>query len=392
MNTRPRPCAVCGHDDPDVLVDLPGLPLTDTFCRKAPSEPPSAYDQSLVQCPECGHVQLATFLDPALLYSADYHFRTGASPTGRHGTAAFLAVLEKLVGKRTFRLAVDIGCNDLFCLKQLHGRAQRRVGVDPIWTGSQPDDDEIEVIGATIEDADLARTLGDEPDLLVCRHTLEHLWDPRAVVRSMLGMLSQDGILMLEVPGLEAMVEKFRFDHVFHQHLHYFSRAILHRLVVECGGTIVHDTVNWHDWGARLVAVRKSDAARSADQPTQTVSTDEIRQRYAAFRRRMDTVIESLEFLRNDVQIVGYGAAQMLPVLAWHLRTDLSFLQYVVDDDPAKNGLQYSNLPVEIQSVTANQNLVDCAVLITAPDHAGAIIAKLQASRPRHIVHPLGML
>lgn len=392
MNTKPRPCALCDHNSPELLVDLPGLPLTDSFCREAPDEPPATYDQSLVQCPECGHVQLAKFLDPALLYSADYNFRTGASPTGRHGTAAFLRALEKLAGGRTFRLAVDIGCNDLFCLKQLEGRAQRRVGVDPIWTGDQPPDSEIEVIGSIIENADLIGTLGDEPDLLVCRHTLEHLWDPRAVVRSMLDMLTPDGILMLEVPGLEAMVEKSRFDHVFHQHLHYFSQPVLHRLIADCGGAVVHDTVNWHDWGARLIAVRKNGPSETTDDLAQRISSDSIRQRYAAFRRRMDSVIESLEFLREGVQIVGYGAAQMLPVLAWHLRTDFSYLHHVVDDDPTKNGMWYSNLPVEIQSVTADQDFTKSAVLITAPDHARAIIAKLQAIPPRHIVHPLGLL
>lgn len=392
MNTKPRPCALCGSDAPELLVDLPELPLTDSFCREVPDEPPTPCDQSLVQCPECGHVQLARFLDPALLYSADYTFRTGASPTGRQGTRVFLNALESLVERRTFRLAVDIGCNDLFCLKQLEGRAQRRVGVDPIWTGSQTSDGEIEVIGSTIEDADLTGILGDEPDLLICRHTLEHLWDPRAVVHSLLDMMAPDGLLMLEVPGLEAMVEKFRFDHVFHQHLHYFSQSILHRLVAECGGTIVHDTVNWHDWGARLIAVRKTDSRKTADDPAQIISADAIRQRYAAFRRRTDSVIESLELLRKDVKIVGYGAAQMLPVLAWHLRTDLSYLQHVVDDDPAKDGLRYSNLPVRIRTVTANKDFADSAVLITAPDHAGAIIAKLQETPPRHIVHPLGLI
>lgn len=392
MNTKPRPCALCDCESPELLMDLPGFPLTDLFCREAPDETPLTYDQSLVHCPDCGHVQLANFLDPALLYSADYNFRTGASATGRHGTTNFLDTVADLVGNRTFQLAVDIGCNDLFCLKQLEGRAQRRVGVDPIWTGDQPPNSEIEVIGSTIEDADLVATLGAQPDLLVCRHTLEHLWDPRAVMRSMLDMLAPDGILMLEVPGLEAMVEKFRFDHVFHQHLHYFSQPVLHRLIADCGGAIVHESVNWHDWGARLIAVRKNGPSETVDNPAQRTTADAIRQRYSAFRRRMDSVIESLEFLRKDVQIVGYGAAQMLPVLAWHLRTDLSYLHHVVDDDPTKDGLRYSNLPVEIQSVAADQDLTESAVLITAPDHAGAIIAKLQAAPPRHIVHPLGMI
>ena len=90
--------------------------------------------------------------------------------------------------------------------------------------------------------------------------------------------------------------------------------------------------------------------------------------------------------------VYGYGAAQMLPVLAYHLDNDLSLLKAVLDDDPAKDGLYYWNLPLVIRHAAAVTDLKGSSVFITAVDNVKPILVKLLAQRPRHIIYPFHII
>ena len=91
-------------------------------------------------------------------------------------------------------------------------------------------------------------------------------------------------------------------------------------------------------------------------------------------------------------KIYGYGAAQMLPVLAYHMDTDFSQLTAVLDDDPAKDGIGYWNLPVKVIPSAQARDLSESSVLITAVDNVQPIMTKLLSNRPRHIVYPFHLL
>ncbi len=346
-----------------------------------------------MRCSACGHLQLATFLDPSLLYGSEYHFRTGDSAMARAGTAFFLDFLDRLAPKRRYRVAVDVGCNDLHCLAGLKDSARRRIGVDPIWASrDQARDDGITVIGKTIEEANWHFLEGESADLIICRHTLEHLKDPRTVIEQFLQRLSDEGILIIEVPAAEPLIEKFRFDQIFHQHLHYFSRPILSQLIRTSGGEVIDEAENWTNWGARLIAARKSTPNRGPVEDGVVPNAADIARRYAIFQQRMKTTIESLLILSETNSVVGYGAGQMLPVLSWHLGTDLGFLEGVLDDDRSKDGMRYANLPLTICHPRGAIDWQNRTVMITAVDHAPSIIRKLCPEPPRHVVHPLCFL
>jgi hypothetical protein len=87
--------------------------------------------------------------------------------------------------------------------------------------------------------------------------------------------------------------------------------------------------------------------------------------------------------------IYGYGAAQMLPVIGYHMHTDFSELVAVIDDDESKDGIGYWNLPVKIISGKKVSDLDNSTVLITAIDNVKPIMTKLLVNRPRQIIVPL---
>lgn len=373
------------------LIELPNLPLSDSYCREPVSNPISGIDQQFLYCEACGHGQLAAQVSPAVLYGSNYLFRTSASATARGGTQFFLAALDELAAGRTFRCVLDLGCNDLFLLKQLAGRAAIRAGIDPVWRGreSERDDAEILLFGADIEELDLRSALPERPDLVVCRHTLEHIGDPVSVLRTLLDVCSDDALILLEVPAIEPLVARCRFDQVFHQHLHYFSLASFQRLIMTVGGQYLGHWWNYHDWGALAVALRKGGSGDAEPVPSPFVSAQVV-ERYGLFQRQMSATASYLDLL--DGCVYGYGAAQMLPVLAYHLQSDLERLDAIIDDDPDKDGLGYWNLPVRVTHGSKIDSLDNASVLITAVDNVKPIMSRLLANRPRHILYPLHLI
>ena len=389
--TRRDRCAVCGGGL-ESAIELPGLPLTETYCPEPVEKSPPGIDQRLLYCSDCGHGQLETQIAPDILYGADYRFRTSASATARKGTQFFLSVLDEAAPGRRFRCVLDLGCNDLHLLTRLEGRADLRVGVDPVWRGreSERSDPSVVVFGSTIEDVPLS-ALPEQPDLVLCRHVLEHIADPRAVLHSLMEAAAPDALFVFEFPGLDGMIERLRFDQVFHQHLQYFSLASFLRLLQAVGADIAMHRENFHDWGAIAVAFTRATPRRPFVRSAPRPALRAISGRYGLFRRQMAAASEVLAEWRGT-RTYGYGAAQMLPVLAYHLGTDLSQLEAVLDDDPAKDGIGYWNLPVRVMHSSRAQDIANASVLITAPDNVQPIMTRLLAVRPRHILYPFHVI
>lgn len=387
-------CSVCSGKQLDIVIDLPNLPLTAKYSDVLNTNRVPGIDQQLLMCGNCGHTQLARQVSPELLYSDSYVFRTSASDTARKGTGFYMAMLDELTNGRKIDCVLDVGCNDLYLLDQLRDRAKVRIGIDPIWSSKEEQvlDDSITVIGSNVEDVNLNSVLDSPPGLIICRHTLEHIYQPRNVLEQLFSVASADTLFLFEVPGFDALVRRFRFDQVFHQHLQYFSLISFRRLIEEVGGEYIAYRESYHDWGALLVAFTKKARHNSIsnNNAVSPYSIDTICQKYNVFQQGLSVVRDVLKSFEGTT-VYGYGAAQMLPILAYHLHDDLSLLEAVIDDDPAKAGLYYWNLPLSISSSDV-KNMDESSVFITAVDCVASIMKKLLVTRPKNVIYPFNII
>ena len=385
-------CAVCGGRNQETIIDLPDLPLTDTYCGTKIPDPYGGLNQSLLYCSECSHAQLLNVVKPNLLYADKYHFRTSMSATARSGTDYFENFLKSLFPGKTYSTILDLGCNDLYLLNKLRPVAKRFVGVDPIWAGNEKSvqDKTIHVFGKCIEEIDVDELSAFSPDLIVCRHTIEHIANPRKILQILFDLANNDAIFFFEFPALEPLVVRHRFDYIFHQHLQYFSLRSFVRLIEECGGHYIKHVWNYHGWGALLVAFRKSRGTNPINCQT-NLNVESIKRNYELFRNQFLSAGKVLDSFKGGC-IYGYGAAQMLPIISYHLENDLSCLKCVLDDDPVKDGLHYWNLPVKISHPRHFRDIGKSTVFITAIDNVKPILLKLFEVEPKHIIYPLHIL
>lgn len=384
---RPERCHACASPLENVW-ELPGLPLTGLYGDAPPTAAALAqgYDQSLMRCPTCTHLQLGSILDGGFLYGADYAFRTAGSQTASAATLFFRNWLLGLLPGGRSRTVVEFGCNDTTLLGTLADVAGERIGIDPVLAHLDPLPPGITALAARIEDVDLSRFGSAGPDLILCQHTLEHMPDPAALLRHLRRQAGPQAILAFEFPCADLLVANQRFDQVFHQHLQYFTCRSLAGLLEREGFELIDFTFNAPHWGALLVAFRVGSAGCDRLRDCQPRLD---RQRLAASLDLFRAQMQSCAGILNSVDgpFYGYGAGQMLAVLDYHLDGAVRRCQAVIDDAPERQNRWYGNLPLAIVG-SADIDFPAASFLTTAVDSRRAIVGRLAARGAGRIISP----
>jgi SAM-dependent methyltransferase len=387
-------CSACGHANLEEVIALPSLPLTGIFVRPDERGNYPSFDQALMCCAMCGHGQLRETVDPEYLYRDTYTHRSSLSPISTRGNDFFLNFVEDVTAGRPFQCIIEIGCNDLYLLRKLLKRAENLIGFDPIWK-DQPlgDNDGISVTGKYIEEINPESDLPQRPDLVLSVHTLEHVNDPLNSLRSIFDYAQPGALFIFEVPSLDTLLMIGRFDQIFHQHLNYFSLASIHRMIRELGGEFISSRYNYGYWlGTMMVAFQKPvtigrpDTGEASELPP--IKREQIKSRYTDYQHSVGATYRTLEHLiKQGMPAVGFGAAQMVPTLAYHMRSDFGELQAIVDDNPDKAGQTYPSIATTIRPASEFPTLENHAVLITAVDSTRPLIDRLSQLQPRYIVN-----
>ncbi|MBI3252528.1 MAG: methyltransferase domain-containing protein [Candidatus Omnitrophica bacterium] len=373
-------------------MDLPQFPLTGIYVDRPRPECYPVFDQMLALCEDCGHAQLSNVIDPEYLYVQTYSHRSSRSAIARQGNDFFYSFLKGFLARRTFHTVAEIGCNDLYLLKKIQTKAKRLVGIDPIWKDRPLKEGKIRVLGKFADEVDLKNEMGDRPDLVISAHTFEHMADPRKVLEAWVKYASDRALFVIEVPAFETLLAASRFDQVFHQHLQYFSVASFCRLIEAVGGRYVAHTFNHQYWnGTLLIAFEKGKSGSGGVFPPNSPvpSAAQVRHRHDLFKQRME---QTVDFVQNvGGPLYGYGGAQMVPTLAYHLKSDLGFLECILDDDPGRDGLCYPALAVKIRKPWPGILWGSANILITALDSARPIMRRLLGLGPKSVFLPAGV-
>ena len=80
--------------------------------------------------------------------------------------------------------------------------------------------------------------------------------------------------------------------------------------------------------------------------------------------------------LKNEKNLIWYWAGQMVPSFSYHLNNNLSFLEYILDDNKNRANKKYPNLAPKIRYFD-KRLIKNKKVLITALDGASGISKKL---------------
>lgn len=224
------------------------------------------FHYDLMACDVCGHV-MVDLEGVAARYGADFVTRLYDLPQaverwtvpGRPAEVPFAEMVDFVgaAGLPEDGAIVDFGCGGghlLVALRDHHGVATHRLmGLD-----FRPPDFGISTLSRDLAGLEDAGPLPcDGFRMAYCVHTLEHLADPGALLRTLRRRAAPGAHLYLEVPDHEPLdPEADRLATLrTAQHLHYFRLDTLERLAASRGWTVVRrDTGRFGvTWCARLL-------------------------------------------------------------------------------------------------------------------------------------------
>ena len=365
-------CAVCGASLKKPLIKLPDLPLTDIYTRELSKK--VTINQNFYLCPECGHGELSELINPKVLYANQYSFRTSRSKYGSVKENEY--ILEALPHEH-FNTILEVGCNDMYLLKRLESKADRLIGIDPILENKI--EGKITAIGDFIENIAIP-DLNDK-SLILTSQLLEHIEEPKQLLERLLEIAHDDTVFVFGLPCFDILLERMRFDQIYHHHLHYFSVYSFSYMLNELNCEILDISFIPHYWGTMIIKFKKGKSSL----PRKNITEQEVLNSYNLFKMQMSITTNAIKTTKGS--LYGYGAGLQVPVLNYHLKGALEKLECIIDDDETKDGLYHLNLDVPIRS-SYKRNLKNKTVVVTAVNFSRNILKKIIPLNPKKIILP----
>jgi 2-polyprenyl-3-methyl-5-hydroxy-6-metoxy-1,4-benzoquinol methylase len=385
-------CAICGKDLYPPIIELEKFPLVAKYTRTPIKKEIGTVDLKFHFCENCGHGQLSNIIDPKILYSTDYFHQTSQNPMGMDSNKDLILFVEHLIGNKQFETILDIGCNDLYLLTALKSKSKKLIGIDPFLQNKAEklSNDKLTILPNFIEDVNLKPILEKRDCLILSNHTLEHIENPKEMIKKLFQQADNKTIFVFQFPSLELLIKKIKFFEIFHDHVHYFSLSSFTHMLNELNGELIDYKFNLDcPFGSLQVAFKKASGNKT-NPSFKKLDSKKILEKYNLFKENMEITNKLLESCIGK-KIYGYGAPMLLPVLNYHLKNKLSFLECIFDDDKKKDNLYYINLPVCIKNFKS-EDLKNSIIIITALNHLRPILANVIFLNPRMIILPINYI
>ena len=185
----------------------------------------------IVQCEGCGLVFNREFDPETQVWDIGYEETQNASARFRKFAEGLVHRLIERWQLRNKRV-LEIGCGKGYFLMTLCEMGSNiGMGVDPSFDPARL---EHEASNITVHrELFQPKHLAFKPDLIVCRHTLEHLAHPSAVLSVLAGL--PDTPVFIDVPDLARVEQEGAFWDLYYEHCNYFSRESLTALLAQHG-------------------------------------------------------------------------------------------------------------------------------------------------------------
>ncbi|RME29129.1 MAG: methyltransferase domain-containing protein [Deltaproteobacteria bacterium] len=328
----------------------------------------------IVVCSRCGFAWNRAFDPELVVYDADY-------VDSQIGSGVFRRFVDAMIDEavtrhgRPPRAVLEIGSGSGDVLRRSCARlGVPGTGFDPV--PARPEDGTAVPVPVAFERRLFGPDVDPGPaDLVVCRHTLEHLADPAGLLSDITTVFAgRRATVYLEVPDADAMLAARAFWDVYHEHVGYFGRRSLIRLIERCGlGPL---EVRSDYGGQYLVAfARSGDAGPEPATGRDPVTLDgaRVRARWAALDEARWTWARRWEGVPG---VVVWGATsrttQLLAIVPGFEPVG------VCDINPDKWGRHLAGCAAPISSPRQVAGLDPDLVLAANPRYVGEIAAELE--------------
>ncbi len=243
-----KTCRVCGSQALTKVIDLGEQYLQGSFVKQGKELPPMRkIPNTLLRCDPtkdehaCGLLQMEHTVPPEILYSA-YWYRSGTNNTMRSHLKGIAEEAFSIVKKTKARI-LDIGCND-GTLFEYYPETFEKYGVDPSDV-AQEIKPPISIIQDIFPSNELiVRLLDKKIDIITSIAMFYDLEDPISFTKGIKQILSPEGIWIFEMSYMPTMLKMTSYDTICHEHLEYYSLAVIEYILKQSGMKIFNVSLN----------------------------------------------------------------------------------------------------------------------------------------------------
>jgi 2-polyprenyl-3-methyl-5-hydroxy-6-metoxy-1,4-benzoquinol methylase len=348
---------VCGSTALTKVIDLGEQYLQGSFVKPGKEMPPARRIPTvLVRCnpmldeKACGLLQMESSVPPEVLYSA-YWYRSGTNNTMRNHLKGIADEGMKMVNKKK-AYVLDIGCNDGTLLKY-YPEDYTRVGVDPSDVAKEIGGN-IKVVQDVFPSQELTNEMqGKKFDIITSIAMFYDLEDPVFFTKNIKELLNPDGIWIFEMSYMPLMLKMNSYDTICHEHLEYYSLAVLETILKMADMKIVNATLNDINGGSiRCYATHMNNFKYKNDEYQNNIKA--LRQEefdmeldtdkpYKNFQDHInvhrDELISLLRNIKKDGKRIHlYGASTKGNTILQWCGIDYRLVEAAADRNPDKDG------------------------------------------------------
>lgn len=336
--------------------------MHNLFDSRAAARGCAVGDVELARCLDCGFAWNAAFDPAAMVYGPDYDNCQTHSPAFRAHVDACAAAVAAARPDLAAPHVVEVGAGQGTFLARIEAIGGDRVGAltgfDPAWRGADGTGPGRARLHRQYFSPASAAVLATPPDVVVSRHTIEHVPDPLAFLRAIrLSIGAREGVdLFVETPDIEWIVRHGALEDVFYEHCSLFDADSLAIAMEQAGFADVQVETRFGDQYLWAHGRSGAGAAPVRQRPPVEDATIDTGRAVAAWRAR----IAGFRAAGERTVIWGAGAKGM--TFAQIVDPAAELVAALIDINPGKQG--------RFIGASGHQVLPPDALAVLRPDHA----------------------
>jgi len=364
-----KTCRVCGSSALTKVISLGEQYLQGSFVKPGKELPPlRKIPASLLRCDPmkdekaCGLLQMEHTVPPEVLYSA-YWYRSGTNNTMRQHLSGIVESAVSILNKPVATV-LDIGCND-GTLLNYYPEKFKKYGVDPSDVAQEIKGDVTVVQDIFPSDELKSRLQEKRLDIITSIAMFYDLEDPILFTKGIKNILAPDGIWIFEMSYMPTMLKMTSYDTICHEHLEYYSLAVIEYILKQAGMKIFNVSLNAINGGSiRCYATPADNFAYKKEEFTQNIKalhqeefdleldTDKpykkFQDRVNAHKQELTALLKKLKKSRKRIHIYG-ASTKGNTILQW-CGIDNRIIDVAAERNPDKYGARTLGTDIPIVS------------------------------------------
>lgn len=370
-------CRSCESDHVKSILSLGQMPLANRLLTSEQlTETEPKCNLEIMLCENCGLVQLKDLVDPGVLFS-DYLYFSSNSVT-------MLESASQLVNKITENLPkdskiIEIASNDGYLLQYYQNKHFDVLGIEPAQNiaahaNAKGINTRSDFFTSALADSLLSENI--QADIIHANNVMAHVPDINDFILGIKKLLTPNGQAVIEVPYLLNLIDEFKFDTIYHEHVYYFALLPLlalfnrhHLMILDVEKISIHGgslRLYIGHQGHRTPSQAVSDIlAHEASLNIQQLSYYE--QFSQGITHIKNTLHQQLKTLKTqNKRIAAYGASAKGTTLLNYFGIGKETIDFVVDVSPFKQGYHTPGTYLKINPVDALiKEEIDYTLLLT---------------------------